>query len=1336
MSKDFAPYFVLEKDGKKTQTKLISTYGKVDMPVLDGTEPNSPLSSLYKNGLGFKVTIPGIDLNLEVNPPFASEYWPKITVDPAGYYTVSIGSEYTQGKDPLHDWPSQEMKDYRQRIKHFEKDSAWAKQLHELGTAYKFYKERRFRFLAQSKLNFGMFVMLSGSFKNDRDDGSSLWSVGGIVGVTLMYSFDFTMNVMLWVLPAYFNLNIGLSSGFGFGLQANLIRRDGKLVDYDIYFPTITLTLRFAVTATVGFGVKDLACVWIACTGAISLSYTFMAEHEANFRIDITSFVTVGAQFLFFKVTRKMWDLWNVNLYNSADPKSGTLMEQYMAKDAPQQPKQVSQWPDKYPQLAPEAKEVFVNKAGIQAGLKAAVSHFQGYAFYLGQESATGKGLRRLCWTNVSTGESGDIQGFIPSTYDLSMNIADRNDYAFDVKSDGDVIFVVCCCAYRFDEKGVPLPNDASDNTRNLAAYALCLEADDNGRLTNRMRAGDVNFFSCGEVAEASSGCKSFTNPTIDGTKLNRSGGKVIGYEVYGAFGQFEGNSGSLCFSYSGYGVSKTPALQISTDFAVKSPMGSNYERYFLRSSMRGRGSLWFAGSGLMQSNSFIALSRPRDGAAGDHAIELYDWDMNVARVRTSIDTKTWKTTVTSTDRQSIVLDRGDIDAFELVQTLDADGQRYSQTIFYTRGETISAKDPETGKDVTQTRQRLRSLYIEPKEGGGTRNLTFNVTKFDYDVNLPTDSFRVATLGSTTYLYWVSTAPKKRDSDPDVWRVTGVTYDPATNTMSEPMVLSEFYLPGGSVPYDVLLTETGTGYLTSGPMTEEGDESSALPPLSLYSFPLSLKPVINLKGVTLSQTVVQPGDFIDVSFALMNEGNMGIASFDVDVLELASQDDEDGNLVETLHADCLDPRGSTLTMKDSGKVVKQGQAAFYRASDFELGGARRGWVTQREKTTYKVAAGKLTSSKKSDASTNYVRTDALMPGALASYMGSMQVPASWTGTKLLKLRIRPVSTYAKWAAAIHKAAGIVLKGANAAEDDAPLTYTLNERTGRLELETSGIFSKAAGDPVSLYPESIPAPEDVILSATHYDVDIDHRVYADYDGEDMLDIVILNHVPTDEPIHLSCAVYPDNEATPYYVSLYYDASLVASGKTQTITLPLSQVVDPEIYHKAIIEISALNAEESVIANNAFTVFVAGKGDPSLRVVDDPRDATAREGGSASFTTVVTGGTQPYRYRWQVLVDGEWRDLADGGGVSGSATDALTLESIPLDWNGRQARCVITDTDGKEIITSTATLRVLRGGAADGDSHPDTGDPSNLPLTLSAALVALALLYLLRRRYRNS
>ena len=119
-------------------------------------------------------------------------------------------------------------------------------------------------------------------------------------------------------------------------------------------------------------------------------------------------------------------------------------------------------------------------------------------------------------------------------------------------------------------------------------AYALCLEADDNGRLTNRMRAGDVNFFSCGEVAEASSGCKSFTNPTIDGTKLNRSGGKVIGYEVYGAFGQFEGNSGSLCFSYSGYGVSKTPALQISTDFAVKSPMGSNYERYFLRSSMRG----------------------------------------------------------------------------------------------------------------------------------------------------------------------------------------------------------------------------------------------------------------------------------------------------------------------------------------------------------------------------------------------------------------------------------------------------------------------------------------------------------------------------------------------------------------------------------------------------------------------------------------------------------------------------------------------------------------------------------------------------------------------------
>ena len=1345
VSKQYAPYFVLDggKNAKRFQTRLISIYSKVDMPVLDGTEPTSPLNNLFKQGLGFSFKIPVANIVVEFNPPFKSHWWPKITVDPAGFYTIAIGSEYAQGEnnDPLYQWKSRDRKDYKDRIKAFEKKSYLARQLNEMGTAYRFYEESAAKFMGEAKLNMGFFAMISGSYKSDTDDDSTLYSGGGIGGFTLIFSYDWTMAfTLLWV-PMYVNFNFSASAGFGLGFQTSFLRRNNKLVDYTVSVGTLTITIRFALTLALGIGIKDVACAWGSATGALSVAYTFMPQHEATFRVDITVIVTLGMQLLFLKATHKVWELTPpLNLYNSADPRKKSLMEKAVAKDAPKETRQVSQWPDRYPNLAPTARRVFENRENIQAGMKVAVCKGQPFVFYLGTENTSGKRLRRLCWTNVNTNESGDIQTVIADQRD----IPDMQDYAFDVRVDGDVIFVVCCCTRGFDENGKPLPNVAGEARAYMSAYALGLTVNDKGRLEGDVR--NDTFLAYGKVSGNITGTACVTNPTLDGVKVTTVAGNARSFELYGAFGQMEGNTaGAICFYFNGAGQHD---LLFSTDAAVKNAMGAGYERSYVRSGMRARSSFWWPrrGNNALVSGSFVALSRPKNGASGERAIELYDWDMNCADVRSKIDKKTGQISLISTNRQAIVLDKGDIDAFELVQTPDPDGQRYAQTIFYTRGETLTGK-AATGEKVSQTRKRLRSLYIEPKEGGGTRNLTFNVTRFDYDVNLPTGTFRVATLGGTTYLYWMATAPKKKDSDPTLWRISGVTYDPSTNTVSDPMVLTEFSLPDvtyngkttGSVPYDVYLTDTGTGYLTSGPMLQEGDSTAALPPLSLYSFPLSLKPVIDVRGATLAHTVVQPGDFIDVSFALMNEGNMGIASFDIDVME-CTEEGGDGQVVETLHANCLEPQGSTLTMKDSGKVVKQGKAAFYRASEFALGGAQRDWVTRREKIAYKVTNGKLASSNKSDSETNYVKTDVLMPGALASYCGAIQIPASWSGEKLIKLRVRSVSTYAKWAAAIHKAGGAIPKGA-AVEYDVPITYTRNDRTGRMELESSDVFAKGPGDMVTLYPESMPAPEDVTLLSDTYDVDIDHRVWADYDGEEMLDIVILNHVSNGTPIHLSCAVYPDNQKEPYYVSLPYDYSLVSTGKAQTLTLPLSQVVDPEVYHQAIIVIEALNTDESVVANNTFNVYLAHKGTSSALAIDlEPADFTVREGGRARFTTTAYGGTEPRRYQWQVLVDGQWKDLVNGDGIQGADTDTLTLEKVPLAWNGRQTRCVVTDADGGTVITRTATLRVLRpgaGGSGDGsDSHPDTGDHSNLPLTLATALAALALLILLRRRYRNT
>ena len=104
---------------------------------------------------------------------------------------------------------------------------------------------------------------------------------------------------------------------------------------------------------------------------------------------------------------------------------------------------------------------------------------------------------------------------------------------------------------------------------------------------------------------------------------------------------------------------------------------------------------------------------------------------------------------------------------------------------------------------------------------------------------------------------------KEKESDPDVWRITGVYYDSATNSISDQIVIAEFSLPDSqwngrtyrSVPFEVMLTESGTGYITAKPDTGD-EEEHAVAPLTLYSFPISLKPTARLTGASLTETTV------------------------------------------------------------------------------------------------------------------------------------------------------------------------------------------------------------------------------------------------------------------------------------------------------------------------------------------------------------------------------------------------------------------------------------------------------------------------------------------------
>ena len=470
------------------------------------------------------------------------------------------------------------------------------------------------------------------------------------------------------------------------------------------------------------------------------------------------------------------------------------------------------------------------------------------------------------------------------------------------------------------------------------------------------------------------------------------------------------------------------------------------------------------------------------------------------------------------------------------------------------------------------------------------------------------------------------------------------------------------------------------------------------------------------------------GEFVTTDLAVMNEGNMGIGSFDVELWLM--ENGTEARKIETLHADCLYPGNSTLVLHTGKRdeTVARGEAAFYRLKDFAYSPRQREWIVRSQDKTVTVRDGKDVATADGGGGAKRVTTNVLVPGALGGYTVSIKIPSDWKGRKALQLKLVRETTYSNWLAAAALAQSRPELFAAASSGGAPfetgkagaaladygiekLVYEWDENAGKLVLRQPA---------VTLYAAQIEAPEPVDIDCDVHDIDVGHRVWVDYYGEEMLDIVINNYHTTQEAVELTCAVYLDNAKTPRYVSLPYDSGAVSAGKTTTITLPLKTFIpDADQHREARVMITGRGIQETATVNNEFMLYLGGK--TALTIIEQPQSVTVPVGGNAVFTVAVTGGTPPYKYRWQVLLSGKWKD------VPGANAATLTLSKVKLKWNGRQTRCVITDAAGATVTSDAATLTVTK--------LPNTGDPTRLPLYLAVALIAAALLLILRRRARG-
>ena len=1296
-------------------------------------------------GTGFSMgfTIPTVGIGVSFNLPFL-KYLPHLSIDPGGFVVAWIGCPILEDEleDSALNWENQDMREFRMASEWIQKDTWFANYKAQFGLASDFYREKKWKFMEQSTIEVGMFAVGTGRWELDNDDPdvkrkNIQLAVG--LGVTACYEYSWTISYPIGPVPAYVCFTFGVSAGVSIQFTIDFTWANGGFEYWKVYpLDEITYSISFYLAAQVGVGVKGFLEAWVRFIASLDVTIRLVL-----FGLDkCSTVVSAGYELstgltVFFVSFRKTWASDEKVLFSTV-PADNSLLTHYMnaEKNAEKVVEAAHLDPQSYPELTPETT-THVIRTNAKASFKVIEVNQSTFAFYITPDSdKNGKIHRRVSWDRLDQlEETASTQAAIDA-HMSSLNGYD--DYAFDVCEKDGLVYLAVACAARFNADGLPEPNvDISDRKRcNQIFYLLMLKPDSNGNLTYKLDKGyytrtdkeeDHFLVSAEPVGTYSASMGSYTEkmryyydsiatPEITWAKATKRSNKVLGIELFGTFGRVSYNENEPAYGVTSFEMITDKTVKCFNDRYVVSGMGKDYVRTNVRGAMRCSDTeptvYYHKDTNVLHSPSFVALSQRKDGT-GDKAIEVFDFEMN--------------SVVDMLGRKAVVLEKGDIQHFELAQTaVDGDGKDYRRVIFYTEKET---------NDEGVEQCRLFGLYLEPVVRD-TTGITFTVTRYAYDLVIPDGQFRLTYMGETPYIYWLSAMPDPDRKDENKWRVWTVAYDMSTNAMTDASVFAEFSLPVYQTSifsqmlfrtvtikdtrlHDLMLMGNGRSYFTIVPNEiPKGYEKNLPSPMALCSFTELMKPVVNLEAAITQAPAVSAGNYENISLALMNSGNMGVSTFDVAMYDVT--DGKEGKKpVETVHVNCVDPEKSKITLQN-GKVEMTGKKVARRSEDFDYTARQRDWVLSQEKKAYRVrvlgSSNEVESVKTLDSDTQYVKSEVLMPGSVGVYNTAFLIPESWRGKKTLRFKLTKLSVRSNLARLADNAAG--------GDASDLLTYVLDEDTGKLVLQPPAQSNGLAANALrtGLFANATDASS-LDLELNVHDLSVSHRVYRGWDGQKWLDIILHNYAAFGDSPKLSCAVYVDGASEPYYIKLPYYEQAVANRTTQTISMPLSALVDDLSAHsRARVAVSVVGREDGVPINNEFTVYLGGN--DALRFVREPGDASVQEGEDVSFGVEVAGGAKPYAYQWQIWDPSheKWVDLP------GFTDPTLSRKDIEKKWNGCKFRCVVTDASGAQIVSREFTLTVR-------DKVP-TGDGSNLPLYLAVAMAALALLWWMRRRAKRA
>lgn len=1095
------------------------------------------------------------------------------------------------------------------------------------------------------------------------------------------------------VLFATLDVTLGITLGLSVGLISIYdAKTKTRKTDLDVEHAGLTITLRFQITVAGHAGIRGVAELVLGMYAYIKLVFQLDGDGERTFVVyggfGFFFQVLINLAIVSFEIKVSIWDTGDMEIWSTTSKSAARgdgrpwyemLLSTAQADD--EQPEEVPNAPTQpqdYSALVPKAAPAVSGLQLSMGNIRFAELNGEPFAFYISASTS------KLTWCNLATGKTGGILAYADggnyegSGYDYSYDVQVIRCADYWVPSetavftfgddtfykDRDLLMVAVASTTGFteinvtteqgDSQTVLKPNDTTlryvlytlDNSKTGLIRELptaCIKGSSNPNPTGIMSKvqefdrtlGNVNLCLDQRKAQESGIPVPFTYIVLDDAVGEKT---EIDYAVYLAANCILMGTGTLNNLTSSVLLNQQPGSGTPWGKLV---VADNPEPWYTLGGANARTNRTFVLNG-------SKLERRENDAAG-----------NV-----------------------LPLAEGNIVSYQVLQNLRDDTAR---TVFYLEEENAGGDNDEDSPGVMY---HLKAAELTFKQDAYAGDINLTVTNIDLDVTLPARDFSLQNMKETLYLYWLQQAPKQEAADPDVYWVRGVVYDPDAMVCSDVFTLAQIApASADEAPSSVFLSEFPAGDSKDGETLgyyairkENAGNGDAKNSITVYSFPFKLVPHVDLTALVVQRGVVIAGTDMDSYLTLMNDGSANINTLDLEVV----LEDENGKIiqdesgkdliVETLHADLLNPDQSSRTVLVGGEGSATGEFTIYRTAGMPGDPVQTVFNTQKTSTSYAHIyqnhySNPIDGGKKED---QFVSKH-LLPSQRGVFVCAIHIPEDWAGgTKHIVVRL----------------AG-------------------NQQTG------------ANGEPVTYGTDS------VRMTQSKHDLDVNYRVYPGPDDQEYISISIFNYAETGENLKLYAELYLDGAEKPDYLDLPYYPEHTADGMAQTINMPISALLGGRTAQVARVVIRAAGVEEMSYTDNEFTLYLNDYSDP-LRFTLQPTDQTAMEGTDAEFFMAVTGGLLPYSCQWQEYMGSElgWRDIPD-------ATDqTLSLQKVTKTMNGRKYRCVVTDWNLASVESDAAVLKVI-------SAVPATGDRTNLPLylILAAAALALALAAGILRRKRG-